>query len=130
MFPPETLWPLAVAAGDPEEPAEPVQPAARTAAATQLAAIPRVERVRVERLGVERVNKRTVAPFSPAALKGQPIHDQAVARVWRSGKESGNSVRHKIRACGCAAHNLAWPACRRRGSEWKTCFARLPCSCA
>ena len=70
MFPPETLWPLEVAAGDPEEPADPVHPAARTAAATQLAAIPRVERL----------SKRTVAPFSPAALKGQPIHDQAVAQ--------------------------------------------------
>jgi hypothetical protein len=65
MAPPETLWPPEVAAGDPEDPEEPVHPAARTAAATQLAAIPRVERLRVERL-----NKRTVAPFSPAALKG------------------------------------------------------------
>ena len=49
MFPPETLWPLEVAAGDPEDPEDPVHPAARTAAATQLAAIPRVERLRVER---------------------------------------------------------------------------------
>jgi hypothetical protein len=69
MFPPETLWPLEVAAGDPEDPEDPVHPAASTAAATQLAVIPRVERL----------DKRTVAPFSPAALKGQPIQDQAVA---------------------------------------------------
>jgi hypothetical protein len=78
-----------VAAGEPEEPEEPVHPAARTAAATQLAAIARVERpwvervrverLRVERLRVERLSRCTVAPFSPAALKGQPIHDQAVA---------------------------------------------------
>jgi hypothetical protein len=78
------LWPLEVAAGDPEDPEDPVHPAARTAAATQLAVIPRaerprIERLRVERLGVERLDKRTVAPFSPAALKGQPIQDQAVA---------------------------------------------------
>jgi hypothetical protein len=69
-----------------------VHPAARTAAATQLAAIPRVgrlraERPRVERPRVERLNKRTVAPFSPAALKGQPIQDQAVA------EECGGPVR-------------------------------------
>jgi hypothetical protein len=85
MFPPETLWPLEVAAGEPEDPEDPVQPAARTAAATQLAAIPRaerpgVERRGVERLGVERLNKRTVAPLSPAALKGNRSKIKAVAQ--------------------------------------------------
>jgi len=89
MFPPDTLWPLEVAAGELEDPAEPVQPAARTAEATQLAAIPKVERVRVlrprverlevERVEVERLNKRTVAPFSPAALKGNRSKIKAVA---------------------------------------------------
>src|SRR6202044_1025294 len=108
MFPPETLWPLEVAAGDPEEPADPGQPAARTAAATQLAAIPRVERLRVERprverprverprlerlgverLGVERLNKRTVAPLSPAALKGNRSKIKAVAVAEECGGQA------------------------------------------
>ena len=79
MFPPETLWPLEVAAGDPEEPLDPVQPAARTAAAAQLATIPRAERPGVERPGVGRLNKRTVAPLSPAALKGNRSKIKAVA---------------------------------------------------
>jgi hypothetical protein len=84
------LWPLEVAAGDPEEPEDPVHPAARTAAATQLATIPRAERPRAERLGVERVgverlDKRTVAPLSPAALKG----NRSKVRLLRKSVAAG-----------------------------------------